>query len=91
MKAPKSLRALFSLPGFIAASQLVGVFGDRYARVIVLKRQKKRRLVRDAGVVAGDATTSAPAVRATCQLAAFASTLSSNAGGSTARGAAACT
>ncbi len=42
MKPPNSIRALFSLPGFIAASALGGVFGDRYARVIVLRRQKNR-------------------------------------------------
>ena len=41
MHNPTSLRALFSLPGFVAASHLVGVFGDRYARVLVLRRRKK--------------------------------------------------
>jgi hypothetical protein len=35
MHPPTSLRALFSLPGFVAASRLHGVFGDRYARVLV--------------------------------------------------------
>jgi len=30
MKNPKSTLALFALPGFIAASKLVGKFGDRY-------------------------------------------------------------
>lgn len=38
MHIPTSLRALFSLPGFIATSRLLGVFGDRYARVLVLRR-----------------------------------------------------
>jgi hypothetical protein len=38
MKNPTSIRALFSLPGFVATSRLVGVFGDRYARVLVLRR-----------------------------------------------------
>ena len=32
MKNPKSIRALFTLPGFVASAKLVGVFGDRYAR-----------------------------------------------------------
>jgi len=41
MKNPKSIRSLFSLAGFVAASALGGVFGDRYARVIVLRRRKK--------------------------------------------------
>ena len=31
MHNPTSLRALFSLPGFVAASRLPGVFGNRYA------------------------------------------------------------
>jgi hypothetical protein len=41
MKTPKSIRGLFSLPGFVAENSLKGVFGDRYARVIVLRRRKK--------------------------------------------------
>jgi hypothetical protein len=45
MKNPKSIRSLFSLPGFVAASALGGVFGDRYARVIVLRRRKNRRVL----------------------------------------------
>ena len=42
MKNPKSIRALFAFPGFNASSKLVGKFGDRYARVIQLKRRKKQ-------------------------------------------------
>ena len=42
MKSPKSIRSLFSVPGFVAASALGGIFGDRYARVIVLQRRKKQ-------------------------------------------------
>jgi len=42
MKNPKSIRALFAFPGFTAASKLLGKFGDRYARVIQLKRRKKQ-------------------------------------------------
>jgi hypothetical protein len=40
MKQPKSIRSLFALPGFVRAPALVGVFGDRHARVIVRRRQK---------------------------------------------------
>ena len=40
MKNPTSLRTLFSLPGFVAASRLIGLYGDRYARVLVLRRRK---------------------------------------------------
>jgi len=41
MHNPTSIRALFSLSGFVAASRLIGVFRDRYARVLVLRRRKK--------------------------------------------------
>ena len=40
MNNPTSIRALFSLPGFVASSRLIGFFGDRYARVLVLRRRK---------------------------------------------------
>ena len=54
MKNPKSIRALFAFPGFYASSKLVGVFGDRYARVIQLKRRKKQpaALIVDTGTEA---------------------------------------
>ena len=45
MKNPKSIRELFAFPGFTASSKLVGIFGDRYARVIQLKRRKKQASV----------------------------------------------
>ena len=35
-------KQLFAFPGFNASSKLVGKFGDRYARVIQLKRRKKQ-------------------------------------------------
>lgn len=89
MKNPKSIRSLFSLPGFVAASQLVGFFGDRYARGIVLRRRKKLRSARSVVTVAMAVTTSAPAAPATYLPAGFASTSSSSAGGSAARGVAA--
>jgi hypothetical protein len=64
MKTPTSIRTLFSLPGFIAASRLIDVFGDRYARVLVLRRWEKLHAARsvDTGVAA--ATTHAPTVPA---------------------------
>jgi hypothetical protein len=88
---PTSMRARCSLPGFVAASRLVGVFGDRYARVLVLRRRKKRPAARSVDTGAAVATASGPAVPATSRPAGFGSTSSSSAGGSTARGAAACT
>ena len=69
MHNPTSIRALFSLPGFVAASRLHGVFGDRYARVLVLRRRKKQRSARDVDTGVAGATTHAPVVPATSRLA----------------------
>ena len=55
MNNPTSIRALFSLPGFVAASRLIGVFGDCYARVLVLRRRKTLHAAHsvDRGAAAG--------------------------------------
>ena len=90
MKNTKSIRSLFALPGFVVASQLKGVFGDRYARVIKLRRRKKRPSVRTVDTAAGDVTTSGSCGCVISPLPAGESTWSSNAGVSIARGAAAC-
>lgn len=58
MKEPKTIRALFSQAGFVAESKLGGVAGDRYARVIKLKRRKKQEFALSAGVVVVAVTTS---------------------------------
>jgi len=42
MKCPRSIRELLSEPSFIAQAQIKGLFGDSAARVIRLRRQKKR-------------------------------------------------
>src|SRR2546426_8674152 len=70
MKQPKSIRSLFSLPGFVAASALGGVFSDRYARVIVLRRRKKPPCARGAVTAVAAATTSRPVAPATAPSAA---------------------
>ena len=57
MHPPRSIRALFSLPGFVAAAELKGVFGDRLSRVLVLRRQKKRQSARAAITAAVAGTT----------------------------------
>ena len=91
MKDPKSIRALFAFPGFAASSKLVGVFGDRYARVIRLKRQKKQRSVLTAATGAGGITTRSSYGCEISQLPDGESTWSSNVGASVVRSAAACT
>jgi hypothetical protein len=48
VKETRTLRELFSFPGFYAERQLAGVFGDPKARIVELKRQKKERHVQDA-------------------------------------------
>ncbi len=90
MKSARSLRELFSMPGFAASATLTGIFGDRYARVVSLRRRKKRPSARSAVTAAGAATTCAGAKCAICRQPGSASTWSSIAGASTARGAAAC-
>ena len=51
MKKARTLRELFSFPGFIAKHKLEGQFGDHKARTIVLERKKKPRLVPYVAVV----------------------------------------
>ena len=50
MKNAKTIRSLFSLPGFTANAKLKGVFGDRYSRVISLRRRKKQPSVLVVGI-----------------------------------------
>ena len=90
MNNPTSLRALFSLPGFVVASRLLGVFGDRYARVLVLRRRKKQRSARSVDTGAAGAMINAPAVPVTSRLAGSESMSSSSGFGFTARGAVTC-
>ena len=45
MKKNKTFQALFSFPGFKAKGYLQGKFGDHKARIVELKRQKKRLYV----------------------------------------------
>jgi len=90
MKNPETIRALFAFSGFIAASKLVGVFGDRYARVIQLKRRKKQPSVLTVVTDAGDLMIKSFSGYAPYRLLDCESTWSSNAGVSTVRGATAC-
>ena len=55
MKNSQSIRSLFALPGFVAGAGLKGVFDDRYARVIQLKRRKKQLFALTVGNGAGGA------------------------------------
>lgn len=39
MKTGRTLRELFSFPGFVAMATLTGVFGDPKARIVTLRRR----------------------------------------------------
>ena len=67
MKNSQSIRSLFALPGFVVGAGLKGLFGDRYARVIQLKRRKKQLCALTVGNGAGGAMTSKCAGSATCR------------------------
>lgn len=45
MKTGRSLRELFSFPGFIAGATLKGVFGDPKQGIVTLRRRKNRRVL----------------------------------------------
>ncbi len=90
MKNPETIRSLFAFPGFTAASKLAGVFGDRYARIIQLKRRKKQPSVRTVDTGVGDDTIRRFCGYAISRLLDGESTWSSNAGVSVVRGVTAC-
>ena len=90
MKTPNTIRYLFAFPGFTAKSNLVGMFGDRYARVIQLKRRKKQPPVLAVVTGAEDVTTRRLYGYVISQLQGGGSTWSSNAGVSVVRGAMVC-
>lgn len=64
MKTGRSLRELFSFPGFIAGATLKGVFGDPKQRIVTLQRRKKPPCAPAAATAAPTATTSVCAVSA---------------------------
>jgi hypothetical protein len=66
MKTGRSLRELFSFPGFVAAATLKAEFGDPKSRIVSLRRRKKRRYAPIAAIAAAAATTRACAVPAIC-------------------------
>jgi hypothetical protein len=90
MESPQSIRALFSFPGFTASSKLVGVFGDRYARVIQLKRRKKQPFVCTVDIAAGVVMTKRLFAYAISRLPDGESTWRSNAGGVVVQGVTVC-
>ncbi len=90
MKNPKTIRSLFAFPGFTAKSKLVGVFGDRHARVIQLKRRKKQPSVLAVATGAGSVTIRRSCGYVISRLPVGGSTWSSSAGVSVVLGVTAC-
>ena len=91
MKPPKTIRSLFALPGFVPVSSLGGVFGDRYARVIVLRRRKKLLRAPSAVIAVAAGTTEGPVEPGICRYPAGGFISNSSGGESTAPGASVCT
>ena len=70
----KTLYDAYCFPGFTPVRELIGRFGDRWARVIRLKRRSKKRFVEPAALLTGAGMTSGPARSATSPVATIAST-----------------
>ena len=90
MKTAMKVRDLIAVPGFAVCAKLRGVFGDRYARVIVLHRRKKQLSAHAAGSDAMGATISEPAKFAIFRLGRGVSGWNMNVGESTVLGAVPC-
>ena len=71
------LRDLYSVPGFVPVATIGGVFGDRYAVVITLRRRRKKHAVACAASAIGPFTIKPRDESATSIVAAAASTWSS--------------
>ncbi len=90
MKKPRSIREFFSFPGFVTNAKLQGLFGDRFARIVVLRRRKKRLFALAVDTDAEVDTTNEHVDRETFLSRVGASTLSLSVGGYTAPGAEPC-
>jgi hypothetical protein len=89
MRKLKRLLDVYRFPGFTPMAEVRGVFGDRWAVVITLRRRRKKRDAVSAGLPVARSTTSDPGASATSPVATAASTSTSRYGGSTAGGVAA--
>ena len=87
MKSPKTIREMVSMPGYVAASGVRGVFGEQQSRVIILKRQKKQRVAPAAVIDVEAVTTRGYAAREIYPLQVGRSTSSSIGGAFTVQGA----
>ena len=66
MRRIKSLYDVYAFPGFRTLRRLKGLFGDRFARIVVLKRRGKKPAAGPAALSVGPTTTSAGEESVTC-------------------------
>lgn len=66
MRRIKHLTEAYAFPGFRPLRSLEGVFGDRYARIVVLKRRGKKPSAESVAQSTGPAMTTADEESATC-------------------------
>jgi hypothetical protein len=78
MRRIKSLYDAYAFPGFRTLRRLKGLFGDRFARIVVLKRRGKKPAAGPAALSVGPTTTAGGEESATCPVASPASTWSWN-------------
>lgn len=90
MKSPRTVRELFSMPGFVANATLDGVFGDSHARIITLLRRKKRPSVPTVVIAVATITTNVFVERAISPWPTGGFIWNSSVGASTVRGAVVC-
>jgi hypothetical protein len=86
MRKLKRLLDVYRCSGFTPMAEIRGVFGDRWAVVITLRRRGKKHDVASAGSPTAPSTTSDRGASATSPAAIAASTSTSRYGGSTAGG-----
>ena len=86
MENQRRLDDAYRFPGFEPEKTVRGVFGDPKARVLRLRRRRKKRAVESAGRTIGASTIGNFAKSATCLVGTRVSTWRSKFGGSTAGG-----
>jgi len=66
MRRFKSLYDVYALPGFRTLRRLKGLFGVRFARIVVLKRRGKKPAAGPAALSVGPSTTASGEESVTC-------------------------
>jgi hypothetical protein len=89
MSKTRRLNDVYRFPGFVPFSNIHGIFGDRYAVIITLRRRRKKRDVMCVDKCVGRTTTIIPGSCATSRVVTNGSTWNSRFAGSGAASAAA--